>query len=121
MKWSPAGDAGAAVVDRDTLDEVLARHRYLSDEQVAMVRRITTGGERIVTVAARPGTGKTTALRAAREAWAEAGVSGIGVATARSASGELADAGVPSMSITALLIRCEEARSRGDARCRPGR
>jgi conjugative relaxase-like TrwC/TraI family protein len=106
-------DAGAGVVDRAILTAVLARHPYLSDEQAEMVRRITAGGERIVTVAARPGTGKTTALRAAREAWSEAGVRGIGVATARSASGELADAGVPSMSIAALLIRCEEARSRG--------
>ena len=106
-------DAGAGVVAGDDLARVLARHRYLSEEQVEMVRRITTGGERIVTVAARPGTGKTTALRAAREAWSEAGVHGIGVATARSASGELADAGVPSMSITSLLIRCDEARGRG--------
>jgi conjugative relaxase-like TrwC/TraI family protein len=106
-------DAGAAVVGPPILEKVLALHPYLGDEQAEMVRRITAGGERIVTVAARPGTGKTTALKAAREAWSEAGVRGIGVATARSASGELADAGVPSMSITALLIRCEEARSRG--------
>jgi conjugative relaxase-like TrwC/TraI family protein len=106
-------DAGAPVVSQEILAAVLGRHPYLSDEQAEMVRRITTGGERIVTVAARPGTGKTTALRAAREAWSEAGVRGIGVATARSASGELADAGVPSQSITALLVRCEEASSRG--------
>lgn len=112
--------AGAAIVDTTILARVLARHPYLSDEQAEMVRRITSGGERIVTVAARPGTGKTTALRAAREAWSEAGVRGIGVATARSASGELADAGVPSMSITALLIRCEEARSRGHRPLPPG-
>lgn len=93
-------DAGGAVVE----PAVLARHSFLSDEQAEMVRRITTGGERIVTVAARPGTGKTTALKAAREAWSEAGVRGIGVATARSASGELAHAGVPSQWITALPI-----------------
>jgi conjugative relaxase-like TrwC/TraI family protein len=106
-------DAAGAVVEPAILARVLSRHPYLSDEQAEMVRRITTGGERIVTVAARPGTGKTTALKAAREAWSEAGVRGIGVATARSASGELADAGVPSQSITALLIACEEAASRG--------
>lgn len=105
--------AGAGVVDDSVLAAVLDRHSYLSAEQVEMVRRLTTGGERIATIAARPGTGKTTALRAAREAWFEADVRGIGVATARSASGELADAGVPSMSITALLIRCEEAAATG--------
>ncbi|MBS1891899.1 MAG: relaxase domain-containing protein [Actinobacteria bacterium] len=106
-------NAGVAIVDEQTLSSVLSNHAYLSAEQVQMVRRITTGGERIVVVAARPGTGKTTALRAAREAWGEANIRGIGVATARSASGELADAGVPSMSIAALRIRCDEARYRG--------
>jgi conjugative relaxase-like TrwC/TraI family protein len=121
MRSARQGDAAdPAPVDPGILAAVLSRHPYLSDEQAEMVRRITTGGERIVTVAARPGTGKTTALRAAREAWSEAGVRGIGVATARSASGELADAGVPSMSITALLIRCEEARSRGYGPLPPG-
>ena len=113
-------DAAGAVVEPAILARVLARHPYLSGEQAEMVRRITTGGERIVTVAARPGTGKTTALKAAREAWSEAGVRGIGVATARSASGELADAGVPSVSIASLLVSCEEARSRGRRPLPPG-
>ena len=102
------------MVEEATLAAVLARHPYLSEEQVAMVRRLTTGGERIVTVAALPGAGKTTALRAAAEAWAEAGVPGLGVAGARSASGELGDgAGVPATSITDLLIRCERRSGRG--------
>ena len=78
-----------------------------------MVRRLTTGGERIVAVAALPGTGKTTALAAAQEAWAAAGIRGVGVATARSASGELSDAGVPATSITALLIQTGELAERG--------
>ncbi len=101
--------AAAAVVDPSVLAGVLERHRYLSAEQAEMVRRLTTGGERIIAVAALPGSGKTTALRAAREAWAAGGHPGIGVATARSASGELADAEIPATSITHLLIRCEEA------------
>ncbi|MFN8215699.1 MAG: MobF family relaxase [Solirubrobacterales bacterium] len=106
--------AGAAVVEEATLTAVLARHPYLSEEQVAMVRRLTTGGERILTVAALPGAGKTTALRAAAEAWAEAGIPGLGVAGARSASGELGDgAGIPATSIADLLIRCERRTERG--------
>lgn len=106
--------AGAAVADESVVAAVLARHHYLSDEQVQMVRRLTTGGERIVTVAALPGSGKTTALEAAREVWAGSGIYGLGIATARSASGELQDhAGIPSMSVTAFLIHCEEAASAG--------
>lgn len=105
--------AGVAVVEESVLTAVLERHHYLSVEQAQMVRRLTTGGERIVAVAALPGSGKTTALKAAREAWAIAGYHGIGVATARSAAGELEDAGIPSTSITDLLIRCEEAVAAG--------
>ncbi len=113
--------AVAAVVDRATLAAVLERHHYLSDEQAAMVTRLTTGGERVVAVAALPGTGKTTALAAAQEAWAGAGIRGVGVATARSASGELAEVtGVPATSITALLIKTEEAAERGLAPLPPG-
>jgi conjugative relaxase-like TrwC/TraI family protein len=106
--------AGVGVVDEAMVGAVLARHRYLSAEQLQMVRRLTTGGERIVTVAALPGAGKTTALRAAREAWFEADIRGVGIATARSASGELQDAGiVPATSITDLLIRGERRASEG--------
>lgn len=107
--------AGAAVVDSATLAAVLDRHRYLSEQQVEMVRRLTTGGERVVAVAALPGTGKTTALAAAQEAWAAAGIRGVGVATARSASGELSDAGVPATSVTAFLIQTGELTERGIA------
>lgn len=112
--------AGVATVDRSTLDAVLQRHRYLGADQRAMVERLLGGGERIVPVAALPGTGKTTALAAAREAWEAAGHPVIGVATARSAAGELTDAGVPSTSIAALLIGAEEARSIGAQPLRPG-
>jgi len=112
--------AGAATVDQPTLDAVLERHRYLGADQRAMVEQLVRGGERIVPVAALPGTGKTTALAAAREAWEAAGHPVIGVATARSAAGELSDAGVPSSSTAALLIRTEEARSMGLRPLRPG-
>ncbi|HEX6688919.1 MAG TPA: MobF family relaxase, partial [Solirubrobacterales bacterium] len=106
--------AGAAVVDDATLAAVLDRHRYLSGEQKEMVRRLTTGGERIVAVAALPGTGKTTALLAAQEAWAAAGYRGLGVATARSASGQLGEsAGMPATSITHFLILVEERIEQG--------
>lgn len=104
---------GAATVDEPTLAAVLARHRYLSAEQAEMVRRLTTGGERIVAVAALPGAGKTTALSVASEVWAAGGYRGIGVATARSASGELAEVGVPSTSVASLLIRTAERAERG--------
>ena len=105
--------ASAGRVDEPTLAAVLARHSRLSAEQAEMVRRLTTGGERIVAVAALPGAGKTTALAVAAEVWSAGRYRGIGVATARSASGELEEVGVPSTSVTSLLIRTAERAERG--------
>jgi conjugative relaxase-like TrwC/TraI family protein len=107
-------DAGAGKVSTENLEAILARHPYLGAEQREMVRRLTEGGERIVPVAARPGAGKTTALAAAAQAWEAQGYPVIGVATARTSSGELADLGVPSTSIAALLNRAADRRAEGE-------
>ncbi|HYQ78790.1 MAG TPA: MobF family relaxase [Solirubrobacterales bacterium] len=106
--------AGVAVVDRATVGSALARHDYLGPDQREMVIRLTSGGQQVATVAAWPGTGKTTALRASAEAWSEAGYPVIGCATARTATGELIDAGVrPSFSIRSLLHQAEVWKSEG--------
>ncbi len=108
-----SADANVGNVARPAVEAVLERHSYLGEDQREMVLRLTTTGEQVVPVAAWPGTGKTTALAAAREAWEGAGHSVIGVATARTASGELADAGVPATSIASLLHRTQEWRAHG--------
>jgi conjugative relaxase-like TrwC/TraI family protein len=107
-------DADTGKVSARTLEAVLVRHPCLGADQAEMVRRLTQGGERIVPVAALPGAGKTTALAAAAQAWDAQGYEVIGVATARTASGELADLGVPSTSIAALLHRAAERREDGE-------
>jgi conjugative relaxase-like TrwC/TraI family protein len=112
--------AGASVIEEPTLAAVLARHDYLGTEQVEMVRRLTTGGERIITAAALPGTGKTTALKAAAEGWAEGGFRGIGVATARSATNEIRDVGLPATSIEKFLMLTGERVERGLDALPPG-
>jgi conjugative relaxase-like TrwC/TraI family protein len=113
-------DAGAAVVGPAVVDDVLRRHGYLGGDQREMVERLLSDGERIVPVAARPGTGKTTALTACREGWEAAGFPVQGVATARTASVELQDAGVPATSIRALLLKIESWESRGVRPLLPG-
>jgi conjugative relaxase-like TrwC/TraI family protein len=113
-------DAGAAQIDPATLAAVLARHRYLSAEQAEMVARLTSGGERVITVAALPGTGKTTALKAAAEGWAAGGFRGIGVSTARSATNEIEGVGLPATSISKLLILTAERVGRGLEPLPPG-
>ncbi|MGE0504338.1 MAG: MobF family relaxase [Solirubrobacterales bacterium] len=98
-------DAGRAVVDRPSLDSVLARHSYLGEDQREMVVRLTSGGEQVIAVAAWPGTGKTTALKAAAQAWDEAGFPVLGCATAATVAGTLkADADLPG-SVTIARLR----------------
>lgn len=107
-------DAGVAMVPAATVEAVLARHPYLGEDQREMVVALATGGEQVIPVCARPGTGKTTALGVAREVWEAAGVQVIGVATARNATGELKDAEVqPSASIAELLFLVELWRGEG--------
>ena len=107
--------AEVAQVPSPTVDRVLAAHRpELGPDQRSMVIRLTTGGERIVAVSALPGTGKTTALNAAREAWETVGIDVQGCALARIASTELKDAGIANAtSIRALLNRAEADAAQG--------
>lgn len=107
-------EAGIAQVPRATVGAVLAERPYLGADQREAVIRLATGGEQVVAVAALPGTGKTTLLDTAREAWQVAGYDVRGCATARSASNELIDAGiVDSTSIRSLLYRAEALRAQG--------
>lgn len=106
--------AGVGQVPSRRLDAVLAAHPYLGADQREMVIRVTSGGERVVLIAALPGTGKTTALKACAEAFDAAGFDVVGCAMARTASHELRQAGIEdATSIAALLFRAEERRSRG--------
>lgn len=108
-------DAGACQVDAATVAAVLERHAYLGDDQRAMVERLATGGEFIAPVAAWPGTGKTTALEAAREAWEAAGFGVVGCAVANTAKQELKDAGIErSSTIASLLLRADALREEGE-------
>lgn len=76
----------------------------LSDEQRAMVGRLVTSGDGVELVRAKAGTGKTTALDAARELWERDSYRVIGVALAGRAADELhARAGIDSYTVHGLL------------------
>lgn len=69
-----------------------------------MVRRLLGSGAGIDVVVGPPGTGKTFALAAAREAWSASGFRVLGAAVARRAAIELSAAtGIVATSIAALL------------------
>ncbi|MCC5947619.1 MAG: AAA family ATPase [Nitriliruptoraceae bacterium] len=92
------------------LDRALAR-RSLTDEQAAMVRRLTTSGAGVEVVVGKAGTGKTYALDAARDAWEASGVQVTGVALAARAALELeTSAGIRSTTLARLLGQLDDHR-----------
>ena len=66
--------AGRGVATADAVEAALASRPHLSGEQRAMVERLTRDGDGVAVIVGPAGTGKTTALAAAREAWEAAGV-----------------------------------------------
>ena len=88
---------GAGLASVESVDAAIRRRPFLSAEQARMVSRLTRDGCQLVAVVGKAGTGKTTALSAAREAWVASGLPVIGVAVARRAACELQDSsGIPS-------------------------
>ncbi len=86
--------AGLATVTNVTVDAALAAVPFeLGDDQAAMVRGLLTSGAAVEVVQAPAGTGKTTALSAARLGWEAAGYRVVGSSTAARAARELADGG----------------------------
>ncbi len=93
------------VVAEDTALAALAARPGLAREQTEMVATLTTSGRRIDVVIAPAGAGKTFALDAARDAWQRSGHRVIGAALSARAAAELeSTAGIPSDTITRLLI-----------------
>jgi conjugative relaxase-like TrwC/TraI family protein len=96
--------AGRGLATESATAAALARHSHLSGEQRVMVERLTHGGDGVAVVIGVAGTGKTTALAAAREAWEASGVPVRGGAVARKAAHELHErGGIRATSVHALI------------------
>jgi conjugative relaxase-like TrwC/TraI family protein len=93
-----------AVVPQPTLDRVLAAHTDLTVEQADLVRAWCAGGQQIQCAIGRAGTGKTTTMRAAVDAWTAAGYRVVGAAVKGEAARQLAaDTGLPADTIALHL------------------
>ena len=108
--------------DDPFVEEALARHRELSDEQVDMVRRVTSGRQRLVVVVGDPGSGKTYATGIATEAFVASGVPVIGATVSSDAGEELAlttglaaKTGRDASTISMLLIELDDPQWGGFA------
>ncbi|MGO8454692.1 Ti-type conjugative transfer relaxase TraA [Rhizobium ruizarguesonis] len=109
-------DRASHGVREAALEVTFARHARLSDEQRTAIERVA-GGERIAAVMGRAGAGKTTMMKAAREAWEAAGYRVVGGALAgKAAEGLEKEAGIQSRTLSSWELRWNQGRNRIDAR-----
>ena len=107
--------AGRGAVPAEATAAVIERRPTIGADQAEMVRRLLADGDGVALVIGRPGTGKTYALNGAAEGWAAAGHRVRGAAPTRAAAAELeAAAGIPTVSVAALLAELDERAANPD-------
>ncbi len=100
--------------EQAALHDAVARRPALNGEQVRMVQRLALDGDVFSVVNAAAGSGKTTALDAVTEAFAASGHSVLGTTLSAKAAGVLRDeTGMPTFTITRLLLDLADLRSGG--------
>ncbi len=103
-------------VSAKVLETTFARHSRLSEEQRTAIGHVA-GSARIAAVVGRAGAGKTTMMKAAREAWELAGYRVVGGALAGKASEGLEkEAGIASRTLASWELRWQQGRDTLDAR-----
>jgi conjugative relaxase-like TrwC/TraI family protein len=108
---------GCAVVRPEIIRQVLDRHTTVGEDQAAMVRDLTQGGDGVAVVVGRAGSGKTWALGVAREAFELTGYQVLGTAPTGIATVGLADEGfTDARTVDRLLIDLARGRVELDAR-----
>ena len=92
------------IAGSDHVVAAIAARPTLSDEQTAMVEKLTGSGAGVDVVVGVAGSGKTFALAAASDAWERSGYHVLGAALSARAANELEDgSGIPSTTIARLL------------------
>jgi Ti-type conjugative transfer relaxase TraA len=98
------------------LEKILKQHPALSEEQTAAIRTVT-GDHRIAAVIGRAGAGKTTMMKAARQAWEAAGYRVVGGALAGKASEGLEkEAGICARTLSSWEYRWAGRRDELDGK-----
>lgn len=101
-------------VRKRILEVTFALHERLSDEQKAAIEHVA-GGVRIAAVIGRAGAGKTTMMKAAREAWEAAGYRVVGGAlSGKAAEGLEKEAGIVSRTLSSWELRWNQGRGQLD-------
>ena len=96
------------VADAEAIEATIAQRPTLGTDQVAAVRQLTAGEDRVRVMEARAGTGKTFTLQAVRKAYERSGTPVVGVAWQGQAADVLQrDAGIASQTAALLLRRID--------------
>jgi Ti-type conjugative transfer relaxase TraA len=104
------------VVSKTVLEATFARHARLSEEQRSAIEHVA-GSARIAAVVGRAGAGKTTMMKAAREAWELAGYRVVGGALAgKAAEGLEKEAGIQSLTLASWDLRWKKGCDTLDAK-----
>jgi conjugative relaxase-like TrwC/TraI family protein len=110
-------DQRCAVVRPELVRQVLDRHGTAGEDQAAMVRDLTRGGDGVAVVVGRAGSGKTWALGLAREAFELAGYQVYGSAPTGIATVALAEEGFSeARTVDRLLLDLSNGRTELDDR-----
>jgi conjugative relaxase-like TrwC/TraI family protein len=103
---TPAGELVAA--------RVIAGRPTLKTDQREMVRRLLTGQEGVAVVIGEAGTGKTFAIVAAAEGWAQAGIELRAAAPTWRAANVMRSDGLPATTVASLLVELDRAEHEGN-------
>ncbi len=96
---TPAGELVTA--------RVIAARPTLKEDQRQMVRRLLTGSEGVTVVIGEAGTGKTFAIVAAAEGWAQAGIEMRAAAPTWRAANVMRSDGLPATTVASLLVELD--------------
>ena len=114
--WADGHNANKATISQALVQEA-SKAIGLSDEQQALVAMWTTGGHQFQAAIGRPGTGKTYAMKAAANAWTDAGYSVVGAAIKGTAAQTLGNqTGMEVETVTWWLNRFAMGLTTLDAR-----
>jgi conjugative relaxase-like TrwC/TraI family protein len=106
-----------AIVRPEVVRQVLDRHATAGEDQAAMVRDLTQGGDGVAIVVGRAGSGKTWALGLTREVFELDGYQVHGCAPTGIATVGLADEGFSqARTVDRLLLDLQRGRTKLDAR-----
>jgi len=108
MRGKGTSQAGELVAAR-----VIAARPTLKDDQREMVRRLLANPEGVAVVIGEAGTGKTYAIVAAAEGWAQAGIELRAAAPTWRAANVMRAEGLPASSIAKLLSELDHAEQGG--------